>query len=299
MTFEIQNDRLSVRIENIGAQIISVRDWSGTEYMWQRSPNVWPRTAPVLFPVIGRLRNDAYRVKGKEYLMERHGFARDMTFSVIRQTEASVVFSVSSDEKTKEKYPYDFTLVIGYQLDGPSLIKTHSVTNRSTEEMFFELGGHDGFRVALDAAESMEDYYISFEGESELHPLLKREDFLYSDERGNIPLDAGKLWLTMDLFRQDAIVLDQLQFRKVILGNAKGTRRIGFTFPDFPLLGIWTPDKPFDTNFVCLEAWSSLPDSIMADMELRSKIHICRLDAGERKIFRYTTNFSCQSKEHR
>ncbi len=299
MTFEIQNDRLSVRIENIGAQIISVRDWAGTEYMWQREPDIWPRTAPILFPVIGRLRNDAYRVNGKEYRMERHGFARDMPFSVVRQTDTSVVFSVSSDEKIKEKYPFDFTLDIGYQLDGSNLMKTHSVTNHSAEEMFFELGGHDGFRVALDAAESMEDYYISFEGESELHPLLKREDFLYSDERGNIPLDAGKLWLTMDLFRQDAIVLDQLQSRKVILGNAKGTRRIGFRFPDFPLLGIWTPDKPFDTNFVCLEAWSSLPDSIMADMELRSKIHICRLGAGERKIFRYTTNFSCQSNEHR
>ncbi len=299
MTFEIQNDRLSVRIENIGAQIISVRDWAGTEYMWQRDPDIWPRTAPILFPVIGRLRNDAYRVNGKEYRMERHGFARDLTFSVIRQTKDSMIFSVSSDEKTKEKYPFDFTLDIGYQLDGPNLMKTHSVTNHSTEEMFFELGGHDGFRVALDAAESMEDYYISFEGESELHPLLKREDSLYSDERGNIPLDAGRLWLTMNLFRQDALVLDQLQSREVILGNAKGTRRIGFTFPDFPLLGIWTPDKPFDTNFVCLEAWSSLPDSIMADMELRSKIHICRLGAGERKMFRYTTNFSCQSNEQR
>jgi galactose mutarotase-like enzyme len=291
MTFEIQNDRLRVTMDDIGAQVLSVKDWAGTEYMWQRDPNIWPRTAPVLFPVIGRLRNNAYIVNGKEYPMKRHGFARDMPFLVTAQTDTSLVFSVSADEKTKANYPYDFTLDISYQLAGASLSKTHTVTNHSADEMFFELGGHDGFRVALDAGESMADYYICFEGEFELHPLLKTENFLFSNERGNIPLDDGKLWLKMDLFRQDALVLDQLQSRKVMLSNAKGNRRIGFAFPDFPLLGIWTPDKPFDTNFVCLEAWSSLPDSLMAGMELRSKSHICRLNAGEQKIFVYMTNF--------
>ncbi len=293
MIFNIQNDRLSVTVEDIGAQIISVKDGAGMEYMWQRDPNIWPRTAPVLFPVIGHLRNNAYLVNGKKYRMKQHGFARDLPFSVTAQTDTMIVFSVSADEKTKAEYPCDFTLDICYTLDGANLLKTHTVTNHSAGEMFFELGGHDGFRVALDTDESMEDYYIYFEGESALRPLLKDEDLLYSNERGNIPLDAGKLWLKMDLFRHDAIVLDQLHSRKVMLGNARGNRRIGFAFPDFPLLGIWTPNKPLATNFVCLEAWSSLPDSLMAGMELCSKNYICQLNAGEQRIFCYTTNFFC------
>lgn len=290
MIFEIRNDCLTVTIEDVGAQILSVKDRAGTEYMWQREPDIWPRTAPVLFPVIGRLRDNSYTVNGKTYAMVRHGFARDLLFAATERTQSALVLSAFSDEKTKECYPYDFSLQVSYQLDGARLIKTHTVINRSHDEMCFELGGHDGFRVALEADETMADYYIRFEGETELHPRLKNGPF-FSDERGTIPLDEGKLWLDMALFREDALVLDRLQARKVLLCNAKGSRRLTFAFPDFPILGIWTPYKPFDTNFVCLEAWSSLPDSVTAGSALSSKERVCKLEAFGRKRFRYTTEF--------
>lgn len=291
MIFEIGNDCLSVTIEDTGAQILSVKDRAGTEYMWQRNPDIWPRTAPVLFPVIGRLRDNAYTVNEKTYTMARHGFARNLLFTATERTQSTLVLSVFSDEKTKECYPYDFSLEISYQLDGARLIKTHTVINRSRNEMFFELGGHDGFRVALETGERMADYYIRFEGETELHPRLKTGSPLFSDGRGTLPLDEGKLWLDMALFREGALVLDRLQARKVLLCNAKGSRRLTFAFPNFPILGIWTPYKPFETNFVCLEAWSSLPDSVTAGPALSSKERVCKLEAYGRRCFRYTTGF--------
>ncbi|MEA4895148.1 MAG: aldose 1-epimerase family protein [Oscillospiraceae bacterium] len=291
MIHRIQNECLSVAVDELGAQVLSVRGRTGTEYMWQREPDIWPRTAPVLFPVIGRLRNNAYSLHGRTYAMPRHGFARQSAFRVTESTEKTLALSASSNEETIACYPFDFTLEIRFELDGARLVKTHTVVNRSSENMLFELGGHDGFRVALEAGETMSDYYILFEGETALKPLLKGADMLFSGNHGTLPLDEGRLWLSMELFRSDALVLDRLHSRRVQLCNASGSRRLGFSFPDFPILAIWTPDKPFDTNFVCLEAWTSLPDSETAGPELSSKIGICRLSPGEKRHFCYTTEF--------
>lgn len=291
MIFQLRNSRLHVAVESLGAELRSVCDRAGTEYMWQCNPGIWPRTAPVLFPVIGRLRDGAYTMGGQSYAMPRHGFARDLPFEVTAQTGASIDLCVASDARTRACYPFDFLLEIRYELDGACLRKTHTVHNRSSETIWFELGGHDGFRVALDRGETMADYFLLFEGETVLRPRLKREDGLFSEARGALPLDAGRLWLDMALFRSDAIVLDRLPVRKVLLCNSSGSRRLTFAFPDFSILGIWTPHMPFDTNFICLEAWSSLPDSAAAGPELASKEGICQLEPGGLARFCYTTEF--------
>ena len=160
MRLTIQNHALTVEIDTLGAQLASIRAPDGTEYLWQGNPEIWARRAPMLFPVIGRLRDSAYLLDGVPYTIPQHGFARDMEFQVSGQTGQSLSLSISDTEATRAVYPFAFSLTVTYSLEGNTLVKAHRVENRSDQEMLFELGGHDGFRAPIEPGVPMSAYRI-------------------------------------------------------------------------------------------------------------------------------------------
>ena len=163
MDYQLKNNFLTVTLSDQGAEIQSVKDVnSGREYIWQADPKIWGRHAPVLFPVVGRLKDDQYTYDGKTYHMGQHGFARDSKFTVEEQDDKHIVFLLTSNEDTKKMYPFDFELRVTYSLVNNLLSEHFTVTNTDTKEMIFGIGGHPGFNLPTDNGLTKNDYYFKF-----------------------------------------------------------------------------------------------------------------------------------------
>lgn len=295
MRLTIQNQYLTVEIDSLGAQLASIRTPDGTEYLWQGDPEIWARRAPILFPVIGRLREGAYLLDGVSYTIPQHGFARDMDFQVSDHTDESVSFSITDTHAIRAVYPFAFSLTVTYSLRENTLIKAHRVENRSDRNMLYELGGHDGFRAPIEPGAPMAAYRVVLP-QSSVRLYGMDEHCLLTPKGEEIPLEGGALPLTPSTYGLDTLVLDAPADRSATLTDQLGRPRVTLSFPDFPYLGLWTQDKPFDTGYVCIEPWTTLPDAVFAGRELGEKVGVRRLAPGRSEILTYTTTI--HGKEH-
>ena len=291
MTAEICNEYLTVQIEHAGAQLASVKDGAGTEYLWQGDPAIWPRRAPLLFPIIARLRDNQYLLNGRAWTIPTHGFCRSAPFSVVEQAEDRIVFRYTDTEETREVYPFAFALDVAYQLEGRALRKTHTVENRGGQPMPFELGGHDGWRAPLGGGERMDDYAIRFPGVDEICPYGMDAGNMITPKTKSYKLDRGRMPLKPSAYGLDTVILDGLPRRRAVLEDGGGRPRLAVDFDDFPYLGIWTAAKDFDTNYVCIEPWTALPDAVFVGRELTDKAGIRILQPGQREALSYTVTF--------
>ncbi len=289
MIVTIQSHVLTVDIDTLGAQLASIRTRDGEEYLWQGDPDIWARRAPILFPFIGRLKDSTYALQGTPYTISTHGFARDMEFEVVEQTEDTVSFQLTHTPQTQAVYPFAFTLTVTYSLKGHVLTKTHRVLNRSSRDMFYELGAHDGFRVPVGEGLTMADYAIRLPGLERVAFYGMDENLMLTPKGEEIPLNSSALPLTPSTFGLDTMILDTPPQAKAVLCDKAGQPRVALEFPDFPYLGIWTQGKPFDTGYVCIEPWSTLPDGTFMGRELEDKTGIRRLAPGQSEELRYTT----------
>lgn len=256
MQHVIQNKTLKVTVNLSGAEVCSVKDSNGTEYLWQGDPSVWARHAPVLFPVVGKLHQNCFLYRNREYHLPQHGFARDKIFEVEKVDETACTFRLESDVETLEKFPFPFSLLIRYQLIGGILTTSFEVMNHSAEEMYFSLGAHPGFNCPLLPDETMEDYYLEFE-KNELKVSLL-EDGLLSGNYRFIELDDKKLPLSKDLFNSDALVLEGNQVNKVRLVSLKSGPVLDMYCDNWPYFGVWS--KKGCDRFICLEPWYGIAD---------------------------------------
>lgn len=291
MIVTLENGRLRAEFDTLGAQLTSVRDARGTQYIWQADPGVWGRHAPNLFPFIGRLKDGRYTLDGEEYAISTHGFARDREFSVAERTDASVSFRLTDSEETRRVYPFPFVLTITYTLEDNRLLKACTVENPSDRTLFYEFGGHDGYRAPLEEGETMADYSIRLPGVEELRPYGMDPAGLLTPKEASFPLEEGRIALTPASYGLDTVILDSLPRRRASLVDKAGRERVRVDFPDFPYLGLWTPDKPFDTGFVCIEPWSSLPDAHFVGRGLEDKAGVRSLPPGGAETLRYTVTF--------
>ena len=164
MIYTIQNEFLTVRVEDLGAQLSSIQAPDGTEYLWQGDPDIWARRAPILFPFIARLRENTYYLDGQPYAISTHGFARDMVFSLVEQGEDHISLLLTDTPETREVYPFSFSLTVTYTLEKNRLKKSHRVENRSQRDMYYELGAHDGFRAPVEPGVPMSSWSIRLPG---------------------------------------------------------------------------------------------------------------------------------------
>ena len=292
MILTIQNEALTVDIEDKGAQLASVRDRQrGTEYLWQGDPAIWNRRAPLLFPIIARLKDNQYTLDGKTWTIPTHGFCRDAPFVVTEHTDTAVSFRYADTEETRKVYPFAFSLTVTYTLEGRSLKKSHTVENRSDVPMLYELGGHDAYRAPLEEGETMGDYAIRFPGLDTVTPYGMDERNMITPKTVSYPLPGGRMPLTPSTYHLDTVILDNLPERKAILEDQDGKARVIVEFSDFPYLGVWTMAKDYDTNYVCIEPWTTLPDATFVGRALADKAGVRTLEAGKSEILSFATTF--------
>lgn len=293
MTITLRSDLLTVQADTLGAQLISIRTHQGVELLWQADPAVWGRHAPLLFPIIGRLRDGKYTVDGQEFSISQHGFGRDSMFQVVEQSERSVTFQLEESPETLANYPFAFRLQVTYTLEGGKLTKTHTVLNRSDTAMYYELGGHDGFCTTLLPGETMEDYYLEFSGLTELVPFgMDERNFCTHSDRV-YPLEAGgRMPLPPQVFGLDTVILENMPVHQVTLANRKNPIRLTMEFDQFDYLGIWTKaaDKP--TNYICIEPWTTMPECAFTDSALEHKPGIRVLEPGQEEQLSYQVTVS-------
>ena len=287
----IKNHFLRAKVSSLGAELVSLYDFSNSrELIWQGNADVWPCQAPVLFPLVGRLKTEEFTYEGKRYGIGIHGFARFMEFSLSEQTGDAVSFTLVSSAQTRKQYPFDFEFTVRYSLDGSRLLKEHIVTNTSEGEMYYEVGGHEGYRLPLTAGEKMSDFYLVFPNKNALFPYVNNSDKMLLNQKHTVDLEGGRLFLHMDVFANDALILDDEAGKVVELHGPKTGRILTVYFPDFKYLGVWTKYLPFDTNYVCIEPWSSLPDFLHLGHELTEKIGIRRLAPRQSEILSYSVS---------
>lgn len=292
MTLTLKNELLTVEIDTLGAQLCSVKNNAGAEYIWKADPAVWNRHAPLLFPVIGRLQGGWYTVHGQTYHIGSHGFARDSLFTVAEANDTKAVFTLTDSEETKKVYPFSFLLTVTYELCGNELKKTCTVENRDEKVMYYELGGHDGFTAPLDPRQTMDDCAILLPGYDDgFTPYGMDETCTTTPKVDKLTFPGGRTPLKPMSLGLDTFIMDAPASRKAVLVDKDNNPMVTLHFPDFPYLGIWTMHKHFDTNYVCIEPWSTLPDATFVGRDLSEKAGVRALQPGQREELTYTTTF--------
>lgn len=268
MLVQLQNSTIAINIQSLGAELTSVKDReTSLEYMWQGNPSYWKRHAPVLFPIVGKLKENQYAYGGQTYQMSQHGFARDKEFSIIEQESTMVRFLLEDDEETRAKYPFPFELIIRYELKDRSLIITYEIKNEFNEVLPFSIGAHPAFRCPLVEGESFSDYFLEFEHKETIdrHLLING---LFDGTTERVMTDTNILPLSYNHFEKDAIVFQFPDSQHIVLRSGKSGHHVRMDFPGFPYLGIWTkPNAPF----LCLEPWYGLADDTSVTGALTDK----------------------------
>ncbi|GAK47795.1 hypothetical protein LOSG293_120320 [Secundilactobacillus oryzae JCM 18671] len=288
----LKNDYLTVKINEVGAELTSVVDAeSQAEYMWQGSSKSWNRHAPILFPIVGRLQDDTFTYDGQEYHMGQHGFARDHTFEIETVSDTLVTLKLASSTETREKYPFDFVLRVTFELKDHVLSVQDQVTNTSTGEMLFSLGGHPGFNVPFDEPTAdFTDYQVTVSPRQVYTTLPLKGASVDVANEGTLDLNQP-LKLDHELFDQDAKILKLNEVETtVMLSSTVNDHGVALTVQNAPYLGIWSA-YPNTGNFVCIEPWWGIADPVGHNGELKDKLGMRRLAANETESFTYQVSY--------
>lgn len=252
MKHTISNGKIEATFEDRGAELLSIRDAEGEEFVWQGDKKYWAYHAPHLFPVVGRLIDDTLHHEGRHFNMVRHGFARISDFEVVSSASDTVSFRLASSDDTLKSYPFRFEFFVTYRIKGVSLEVEYRVKNRDDGPIWFSVGGHPAFLAPRSEGEEFTDYYIEFSARETL--MSKR--ILPSGFMSRNLVSIGtmeRLDLSVSLFDDDALVFGNLSENTIWLKSARSNKAVRFDFPGFPLLGIWT--KTGGAPFICLEPW--------------------------------------------
>ena len=282
----IQGLNCSATISSIGAELKSVKHQNGTEFMWQGQPDIWPRSAPVLFPIVGKVKNDTLKINHQPYAMGQHGFARDLSFMVQHQTANSVVFQLISSQQTREKFPFEFKLLLSYTWQDDTLICGYEVQNLDSDTMPFSIGAHPGFNIPDGEMNACELRFNR--AEEPVRHLLT--DGLFNHQTETLPWQNGVLKLHTSLFDKDAIVLKNTASTQVTLKHTLSNYQVMMDYTGFPYLGIWS--KKDMQRFVCLEPWFGHADFIEGHTDMQKKEGIQLLPSHQNFKAQYALTFS-------
>lgn len=287
MIYEIKDKSFTARIDSMGAQLVSLEGTEGREYLWTGDPKYWREHAPVLFPIVGALRDGRTRVDGKWYEMGRHGFAKKMEFELAERGEDRIALRLRDSEETRAVYPFGFTLTVTYTLRDGGIETRFNVENTGERPMPYVVGGHPGFSLPMEDGAEFEDYTIQFPEEEEQEcPVIDRESGLISGEEKGFRLSGREIPLQHSLFYQDALVFEGLRSKSVRVVNKRTGRGIEMDFGGFPMLGIWSAGN--DGPYVCLEPWTGCATLSTEGDELWEKKGMTELRPGESKEHSFT-----------
>ena len=282
MDFSLHNDLLSIKINSVGAELKSlVKRETGQEYIWSGDPEVWPSTAPVLFPIIGKLKDEQTLIDGRPYRIPKHGIVRhNDRLELLSKLEDRIVLRLCSSEETYKLYPYHFDFRITFRLRNEHLIVYHEVRNNDEKPLLFHLGGHPAFRVPFFAGDRYDDYFLRFEHAEDSQSYRVTEQGTIGDDTRPVPWseDGKRLPLTHELFAHDALVFKDLDSRSVNLESRSHGPVLKLDYAGWTHLGIWAKTNG---DFVCIEPWIGLADSASGDGVFAHKEGIISLEPNE------------------
>lgn len=292
MIIQLQNDQAVACIDTMGAQLISLKDQAGLEYIWQRDPDIWKNCSPILFPIVGNLRDGKTRINGREYEIEKHGPCKTLEFQVVSADEREAVFFLTQDRFPEGTYPYEFELRVRYCLEGSRLTAALEVENRDKDSIWYCLGFHTGFRCPLNEEEKFEDYYLEFPEEQKYGYRrydVERLEFDMSKEYPFPGKDGLRIPLTRELFANDAFWFDHPSSKSVSLKSEKGEKGVQVDYEDFDTVAFWTQTRE-DAAFLCIEPWNGSAVCSDEDNEFIHKNHIRKLETGKTAVYTMTVH---------
>lgn len=285
---ELSNEYLRVVINSKGAELQSiVRKDNELEYLWSGDPAFWGKKSPVLFPIVGGLKNNTYTFRDIPYQLGRHGFARDMEFEVTEHTDAHIVFHLEDSDATRKNYPFAFSFNIRYSLHDATLTVAYEVQNTGDDTMYFSVGAHPAFKVPLVTGTAYEDYFLHFSDieKAAIWPLtttgeISRKPQPYLD-------NVEELQLAKTLFYKDALVFKDLASTSISIRCDDSPHGLTVHFPGFPYMGIWSAK---DADFVCIEPWCGIADheDVSGKLEEKEGIHALAPEAIFQKQWHVT-----------
>ncbi len=275
----IENQYLKIAINPLGAELKSlISKDTKLEYMWQGNPAFWAKTSPVLFPIVGGLKDNTYFHNNQKYTLPRHGFAREKQFELKKSSDSSLEFLLLSDSDTRLVYPFDFEFKIIYSLHNSSLTVKYEVKNIGNIDMCFSVGAHPAFNLPLASDLAYTDYHLYFSGDDVLHSFPLTANGLVKKEPFAISLKGHNLNLKKELFYKDALVFKDLKSTQITLQSAQSPHGLHMSFEGFPYYGIWAAR---DADFVCLEPWCGIADMEETSQQLSEKEGIIKLKSTD------------------
>ena len=282
---------LKIQSKKSGAELTSIQ-YNGKEMLFQGAKvldsngNIyWKRQAPILFPIVGQLKNSTTQIEGNSYQMSQHGFARDMDFEEISKTETKHHYMLKNNEETLKKYPYKFELHVIYKIVEDTLIVTYQVKNMDNKTIYFGLGGHPAFNCDYSNGE----YEIEFSENEDKIEFLKLKNGLIDAEKAQNILQDNKIWLKEDTFDNDAVIMKNIKSNKVVLQNHETNQKIlEFDFAGFPYLALWSKKG---APFVCIEPWQNTADKINSTQIYKEKENIVELPKDKEFECKYSIKF--------
>lgn len=271
MIYELENERFTLKVDALGAQPVSLKGKNGFEYLWTGNPEYWKGHAPVLFPIVGALRQGKAKIGGEWFEMGQHGFARHREFSLKEKGESTVSLNLSSDFETKKLYPFSFSLTVTYTLTDKGMDTAFSVENTGDKVMPFSIGGHPGFNIPVNEKAAFEDYTIVFEQpEEQKCPSIVEGEALIDPKKIAFALEGEReIPLTHSLFYHDALIFEHLRSKRVKVVNRNSGKGVEMEFSQFPMLGIWSAKN--DGPYVCLEPWTGCATRTDEDDDFEKK----------------------------
>ncbi|MCE7795741.1 aldose 1-epimerase family protein [Sphingobium sufflavum] len=280
---EILSDALRATLNPAGAELWALHDAQGRLLMHDGAPDYWTGHAPLLFPIVGGLADDRYRLRdGRQFTLPRHGFARRSLFTVVESGPDHALFRLTETQETLAAWPFPFRLDMAFRLEGATLFTTATVTNSGDTPLPFSLGYHPAFAWPLPYGAAKADHRILFE-KREPAPIRRLDaggQVLASHEPS--PVNGRTLTPTTALFEDDAMIWDRLESRSLTWGAA-GTPNLRIDFPGMPMLGLW--QKP-GAPYLCIEPWAGIADPVGYDGVLEDKPGIVILAPGDQRAFR-------------
>ncbi|WP_295527695.1 aldose 1-epimerase family protein [Novosphingobium sp. Chol11] len=279
----ISSGALTAQINPLGAELWSLADRQGREYMTDADPAFWAGHAPLLFPVVGSLTEDKLRLDGEEYPLARHGFARRSRFAVTEQGESFVRFRLTDSAETRAVYPFVFALDMAFCLDGSTLAMEAKVFNPGDAPLPFSFGYHPAFAWPLPGGAEKSAHKLVFaEPEPQDVRRVGKADGLLQPEGEPTPVQGRELALSESLFTADALIWTDLASRALSYG-ADGGAWLDIAFPDTPMLGLWQVPG---ARYICIEPWAGHADPAGFAGDFRDKPGVMELGAGQRRCFR-------------
>ncbi|WP_281164947.1 aldose 1-epimerase family protein [Liquorilactobacillus sicerae] len=282
----LENNQIKAVFSQHGAELQSLIDQkSQKQYLWQADPKFWGRHAPILFPIVGRLKDDQYQLNGQSYHLHQHGFARDLDFTVIDQQADRLTFSLQDSAVTREVYPFAFDLQISYQLTANHLTVSYRVKNPAEPKMLFSIGGHPAFTVPLADDETFDDYLVEFQpvGNYQKIPLVGN----YTDSAAAQTDRMAGLKLSHEAFKNDALIYQLKQKTVLELTTSAHQHGVLLDLPATDYVGIWSP-YPVKAPFVCLEPWWGLADDRQATGDFTQKRGLHQLTSQQEFVAKFT-----------